>query len=205
MPSYLPNNRIPEAERKAIVNALVLYYSGSAPIADALDRTEGITKSTYYNRKGDFPDEIKELQDKAGAIALRERGDLQTAFDSEQLAASIEIQRAASNSLRALVPELVRIARGESRTVLDEAKGEHKTMFAYPRDQAEAFRILQSLARFGVLPEGYIAPRAPDPEEQSNVPLLPPVIAPRTFNVIRVPDGARVQVGSEAEEAVVEG
>ena len=196
MSSYLPSKKIPETERKAIRNALVLYYSGSVPIADAFDRTDGITKSTYYNRKADFPDEIKELHDEARTIALRERGDLQTAFDSEQPAASIEIQRAASQSLQELVPELARIARGDPRTVYDETKDCNKTLLAYPRDQAEAFRILQALARVGVLPEGWVSPRAPDPEPE-NVPLLPPVIAPRTFNVISIPDGASVKVGSE--------
>ena len=205
MTSYLTSSKIPETERKAILNALVLYYSGHAKLADALKQTEGISKGTYYKRKADFPDEIKELHDEARAIALRERSDVQTAFDSEQLAASIEVQGAATEVLKKVVPELARIARGEPRTVYVEEKGQHKTLFPYARDQAEAVRILQSLAKGGVLPEGYVSPRAPDAESQSNMLSLPPVIAPRTFNVITVPEGARVQVGSEAKDEVVEG
>ena len=205
MGGYLSASKIPDTERDAIRKALVLYYSGLAKLADALKQTEGISKGTYYKRKADFRDEIDKIHDEAMVIALRERGDQQTAFGSEQLAASFEIQRAASQSLRELVPELVRIARGEPRTIYDETKGANKTLFPYARDQAEAVRILQSLAKGGVLPEGYVSPREPDAESQSNLPLLPPIIPPRTFNVIKVPDGAKVQVGSEAKGEVVEG
>ena len=74
MPSYLSNKKIPETERKAIVNALGVYYSGSMRIADALTQTDGISKGRYYKREADFPDEVKELHNEARAIALRERG-----------------------------------------------------------------------------------------------------------------------------------
>ena len=67
----------------------------------------------------------------------------------------MEVQAQAIDALRAAIPELARIAQGEPRLIYDEVKGKEKILYVYARDQLEAMRLLQSLARVGVLPEHY--------------------------------------------------
>ena len=124
---------------------------GAAHIADALNHTKGISNGTYCNRKEQFPDEIKRLHAEAKTIARRQRSGDQIAFEARQVNASMEVQREAWASLRDNLHVLERISSGMPYIPKDA----DKPVPVYPRDINEAFRILQSIGRNGVMPEGY--------------------------------------------------
>ena len=88
----MTTNQLSDKEREAILKALVSYCKG-AHIADALNQTEGISKGTYYNRKEQYPDEIKQLHVQATDMAMRERSDDQIAFEPRQVSASMKARR----------------------------------------------------------------------------------------------------------------
>ena len=89
MTESMTHNQLPEREREAILKALVAYYMGAAHIAEAMNQTEGISKGTYYNRKEQYPDEIRRLHEEAKAIAMRERSGVQIAFLARQVNVSM--------------------------------------------------------------------------------------------------------------------
>jgi hypothetical protein len=185
-------NNISDEERDAFKKALVIYYSGEARIADAFNEVEPGLKDRYYRRKKKSPDEIERINAEARAIAMRERSGDQLAFESRQFLISMELQRMTTAGLREGLPELIRIARGEARTVYDEAHGCEWTVVVYPRDQIGAATVLQSIVRDGVRPESeaWEAASAMDKSERDG-PMLPllPVGANFTSLQAKAPDG----------------
>ena len=192
--------------RWTIVKALVLYYVGATHIADALNKTEGISKGTYYNRKEQHPDEIKRLHAEAKAIAMRERSGDQIAFEARQFNVSMELQQEAWDIVQGSLERLRRIATGGAI----EVNGRDKPLVIYPRDSNEATRILLQVARGGVLPEHY-AVSSPIPaggnddgeKQPKMIPLLP-VNANFSSVTATTPDGTRFTAKVERDGEVVE-
>ena len=156
MTDSMTANRLTDKEREAILKALVSYYMGAAHIADALSQTKGISKGTCYNRKAKHPDEIKRLHAEAKAIAMRERSGHRIAFEARLVNVSMKIQREAWDIVGDSLPVLERIV--SRKPYIPE--GSDKPIRVYPRDISEAFRILQSIGRGGLMPEGYSVARA---------------------------------------------
>ena len=204
MTDSMTTNKPTEREREAIVKALVSYYKG-AHIADALNQTEGISKGTYYNRKEQYPDEIYRLHAEAKAIAMRERSGDQIAFEARQVNASMEVQREAWDIMRDNLHVLERIVSGKPYI----PKGAGKPVRVYPRDINEAFRILQSIGRSGVMPEGHgrqAGRRKAKQQERKPVALpLLPVNANFSSVTATTPDGTRFTAKVERDGEVVEG
>ena len=205
MADSMTANQLTDKEREAILKALVSYYMGAAHIADALNRTEGISKGTYYSRKEQHPDEINRLHAEAKAIAMRQRSGDQIAFEARQVNASMEIQREAWDIVRHSVPVLERIVSGKPYI----PEGADKPVRVYPRDIKEAFRILQSIGRAGVMPERYAA-QAPIPaggKEDRKPAMLPllPVNANFSSVTATTPDGTRFTAKVERDGEVVDG
>ena len=204
MAESMTTNQLAEKEREAILKALVSYYSGARHIAEALNQTEGISKGTYYNRREQHPDEIKRLHAEARSIALRERSGHQIAFAARQVNASMEVQREAWAILEDNLPVLERIVSGKAYI----PQGSDKPIRVYPRDINEAFRILQSIGRSGVMPEGR-APQAPVPSsgnEDKKPAMLPVLPVNANFSSVTAitPDGTRFTATVEREGEVVE-
>ena len=205
MTDSMTTNRLPDREREAILKALVSYYLGAALIADALNQTDGISKGTYYNRKEQYPDEIKRLHAEAKAIAMRERSGRQIAFEAQQASISMEVQREPWDIVKGSIPVLERIVSGK----LYIPEGADKPVRVYPRDINEAFRILQSIGRSGVMPEGH-AKRVPipasgkDDKKPAMLPLLP-VNANFSSVTATTPDGTRFTTKVDRDGEVVDG
>ena len=204
MTHSMTTNQLARKEREAILKALVSYYSGAAHIADALNQTEGISKGTYYNRKEQYPEEIKQLHAEAKAIAMRQRFGDQIAFEARQVNASMEIQREAWDIVRGSIPVLQRIVSGKPYT----PEGADKPVRIYPRDINEAFRILQSIGRSGVMPEGYAARAAvpaggTEDRKPAMLPLLP-VNANFSSVTATTPDGTRFTAKVERDGEAVD-
>lgn len=88
-------------------------------------------------------------------------------------------------------------------------KAATKPIRVYPRDINEALRILQSVGRAGVMPEGNSPQRVSVTEkpaviEKSMLPLLP-VNANFSSVTVTTPDGARFAARVERDGEVVEG
>ena len=170
-----------------------------------MTRTEGISRGTYYNRKEQCPDEIKRLHLEAKAIALRERSGDQIAFEARQVNASMEVQREAWAIMGDNLHVLERIVSGKPYI----PKGADKPVRVCPRDINEAFRILQSIGRGGVMPDGHAARatvtagRKKD-KKPAVLPLLP-VNTSFSSVTATTPDGTRFPTKVDREGEVVGG
>jgi hypothetical protein len=190
--------RIPESVRTVLKQVLVLYYSGQAvSIQAAVEQVDGIGSTTFYKYRGDYPDEFEAISREAKAEAYKERDSKQVAFDAEQFDVSVQLQRMAFEYLLESLPHIADIAQGKPRDV--KSGGKKKTIVPYPRDQNEAVKILQQLARGGVLPEstpGKVAGMIGEPDEgnkESKLPALP-ISAEFTSVVAKAADGTTVTV-----------
>jgi hypothetical protein len=134
--AYSKNN-ISDDEREAIKKALVIYYSGEMPKADAFDHTEPGLIDRYYRRNKKYPDEIKAIDAEARAEAQSERLRKRMAFEAQQIEQSMELQRWATEALKSGLPELDRIASGKPKHVYDSEGKLIKTFPVYPRDQLD--------------------------------------------------------------------
>ena len=205
MTESMTHNQLPDSEREAILKALVAYYMGAAHIADALNQTEGISKGTYYNRREQYPDEIRRLHEEAKAIARRQRSGDQIAFEARQLDASMRVQQKAWATMGEKLDVLARIASGKPYI----PKGSDKPVRVYPRDINESFRILQSIGRSGVMPEGNAARATVTAGRKKErkpavLPMLP-VNANFSSVTATTPDGTRFTAKVERDGDVVDG
>ena len=200
----ITTSQLTDKEREAILKALVSYYMGAAHIADALNQADGISKGTYYNRKEQYPDEIKRLHEEAKAIARRQRSGDQIAFEARQLDASMRVQQKAWATMGEKLDVLARIASGKPYI----PKGSDKPVRVYPRDINESFRILQSIGRSGVMPEGHPSrarvPASSKKERKPAVLPLLPVNANFSSVTATTPDGTRFTAKVERDGEVVE-
>ena len=205
MTDSMTANQLTDKEREAILKALVSYYKG-AHIAEALNETEGISKGTYYNRKEQYPDEIKRLHAEARAIALRERSGKQIAFEARQVEASMKLQQRAWDIVRDCLPVLERIVSGKPYI----PEGSDKSVRVYPRDINEAFRILQSIGRSGVMPERSLRERisvTEKPVATEKPPMLSVLSIDPNFSSVTatLPDGRRFSATVQRDGEVVDG
>ena len=205
MTESMTHNQLPEGEREAILKALVAYYRGAAHIAEALNQTDGISKGTYYNRRERYPDEIYRLHAEAKVIARRQRSGDQIAFEARQLDASMRVQQKAWAIMRDKLHVLERIVSGKPYI----PKGADKPVRVYPRDINEAFRILQSVGRSGVMPEGHraragVTAGRKKERKPAVLPMLP-VNANFSSVTATTPDGTRFRATVQRDGEVVEG
>ena len=201
---------ISDEERDAFVEALTLYYTQGPPITAAFAQVEAGLIDRYYRRKKKHPLEIERINREARAAAWWQRSGEELAFEAEQVRRSHEIQRDAMEALERALPELARIARGEPSYLWDPATGEERVVIVYPRDQIGAARLLQSIARGGVLPEGYESPEfaVPVVEEtmvesrEVDLSMLDLLGVTTAFSTLtaRMPDGRTYTAGLEAGE-----
>ena len=135
---------------------------------------------------------------------MRQRSGEQIAFEARQVSVSMKIQREAWGIVRDSLPVLERIVSGESYM----PGGSDRPVRVYPRDINEAFRILQSVGRSSVMPEGH-ATRVPTPasgKEDKKPVMLPllPVNANFSSVTATTPDGTRFTAKVERQGEVVE-
>ena len=90
-----PRN-IPDEEREAFKEALTIYYSGGARIADAFGQVEPGLIDRYYRRKKKCPDEIESIEDEAHRLALKNTEQAVIAHESSKFAISREIVQEAA-------------------------------------------------------------------------------------------------------------
>jgi hypothetical protein len=189
---------IPEPVRGILKQVLVLYYSGQAvSIQAAVEQVDGIGRTTFYKYKGDYPAEFEAISREAKAEAYRDRDDKQVAFDAEQFDVSVRLQRMAFDYLIDSLPKIADIAKGEAREV--KVDGKKKVIVPYPRDQNEAVKILQQLARGGVLPESApsrVSQMLGEPDEGDRESRLPVLLISDGFTsvVAKAADGTTVTV-----------
>ena len=197
--------KISEEEWGIFRQALVSYYVEGPPIIRAFDQVEPGLIDRYYRRRKNYPEEIERLNREARTLALLERSGDEIAFESEQIQMSQKIQRATVEQIKSTIPNLASIARGESRVVRDRYIGKEKVMIVYPRDQIDAIRLLQSLARGGVLPERYkrveVAESAQTTEPEPLLDLLG-VSTNFTSLTTHAPDGRKFTATLEAGDVI---
>ena len=197
------SKKISEDEWEIFRETLVSYYVEGPPIARAFDQVEPGLIDRYYRRRKNYPKEIERLNREARTLALLERSGNEIAFESEQIEISQKIQRAAVEQVKSALPAIAKIAHGESRVVRDKNTGKQKVMIAYPRDQIDAIKLLQSLARGGALPEGYRRTEVETSQSSERTPMLDllGVVTPITT---QAHDGRRFTATLEAGD-VIEG
>jgi len=211
--------KISDDERDAFRRALVSYYTQGPPIADAFDQVQAGLVDRYYRRKKKFPDEIERINRQARREAAEQSAGDRQAADAEAIIFSAELQRRARQALMESLPRLGSIARGEVQ-VYDLGETDRdgspkvKRIIAYSRDIVAAARLLQELARGGVLPENYrppsLEPVADRDEEGPREPMIPVLGIGTDFTRVTAitPDGTEytaevrpgVVVDVEAEE-----
>lgn len=143
---------IDEESAENVYNALFDFYAGRGNKTDCLDRHT--SHQTFYRMKSAYPEIVKRIDDSARIDALLEVFGDDIAFRAVQKVISRDVQMQAMLALRDqdIVSAMTTVALGSPRMV-DLGNGEAKQIIAYPRDQVEAVRRLQELARGGVLPE----------------------------------------------------
>jgi hypothetical protein len=171
---------IPDHERKAFYEALLLYYTQGPPITKAFDQVEPGLIDRYYRRKKAFPDEIKRIDREARRMATAEIAGDKLAADSQAIRFSAVVQREARDALMATLPHLVSIALGEVQVVdLGEKDKDGnpvlKRVIPYPRDSIAAASVLLDIARTGVQPKRLrMASVEPEVEEEEpRKPMIP--------------------------------
>lgn len=129
------------------------YFMGYGTKEECLDRHG--SSATYYSWKKKHPEAVEAIEHEARVAALVETDGDNIAFRASQLRASREVQVDAILKLKkaGIIDALADIALGQVRLVEMGPDEEPKRIIPYPRDQVEATRRLQELARGGVLPE----------------------------------------------------
>lgn len=141
--------------------ALAKYYAGLVQKKEALDEEEDCGVSTYYAWKKAHPDLVQYIEDRARLKALKHQRGEDVAWEARQKRSSHELQEKAIEALKSkeLIPAMLDVALGGHRSLTMMADGKNGpyekiyNIISYPRDQVEAVRRLQELARGGALPE----------------------------------------------------
>jgi len=151
----------------AIESALTRYFKGLATKKEALSEEEGCSEGTYYTWRKEHPDLIQAIEDQARLKGLKAQRGEDIAFEARQKRRSHFVQEYAMEILEdvAVMEAMHSIVLGETRLVRQGE--EEKYITAYPRDQIEALRRIQEIARGGTLPE----PRAEALEFLDRVPV----------------------------------
>lgn len=159
---------VQETTIQAVMHALHEYYSGKGSLTECLDREEECSAATYYRWSSKRPELVQELKALAKEKVAEQRSDADTAFLSKQLDISQDIQSQAFLLLQKALPALGEVALGRTREVMigEGEDQEIKYVVTYPRDQVEAVKRLQELARGGVLPEGWLQKLQEDFEDK---------------------------------------
>jgi len=136
-----------------IYRGLFEYFMGQGPKTECLKRH--VSDSTYYRWRDSHPEVINEIEKVAKTAAFLEQEGDNMAFRAEQLQQSREIQLSAMKKLKdtGIIDTMADVALGVIRTIDMGEDRDPKVVVPYPRDQVEAVRRLQELARGGVLPE----------------------------------------------------
>jgi hypothetical protein len=120
---------------------------------DILDEVSGISETTFYRVKKEFPELAAAIDESARLEAWRRIGDEEIAFQANEKRLSRAIQECAMDVLEdpRVLQAVVDVVLGKPR--LSVIGGESKHVAPRPKDQLQAFRALQDFARSGFLPE----------------------------------------------------
>jgi hypothetical protein len=207
---------IPEVRRQAMLDALVRYFLGQGGLVRLLDATDGITATTYYRLRDNFPDDFLLVETEARSLAAKERSSTRVAFESRQENESQDLQEYSLLEYKEIIDQLRSIAKGETyevetlvnRRVDGDWKQvpEKKTVIPFPRDQVSAAGMLRDIARDGMIPErAYQLAYSPG-EEVDDDPggLMPMFSASSAFKRIEAvaPDGTKVTATVDHPEVI---
>ena len=133
--------------------ALTRYYLGLGTRGECLDDVSGCSETTYYRIRNEYPELVQAIDDSARLEALLRVSGEEIAFQGWQKRMSHVIQERATEALLdpRVMEAMLQIILGKSRTVVLD--GTELPIIPYPRDQLEALRVVQDLARYGCLPE----------------------------------------------------
>lgn len=195
-----------ETDRDVILRCLLEYYSGSGDSLTAvLDSSPGISSSTYYRYKQQFPDEIALIDSKAKSLAKSIQDGRQTHIDSVLLERTQAIQEQAIAAIESALPVITRTATGENWS---------EDVRVFPRDANKALEILLDIARNGVVSGISTYTRAlektlkPDSAGRGGLEELPMLGAPSQFSKVEATalDGSRITIerGDSVDAEVVE-
>ncbi len=203
-----PKN-ISDEERADLKEALTIYYSVGGPITEAFVQVESGLIDRYYRRKKKYPEEIEEIHAEAQAAAQKLVSSRRLDVDAELERKSRDIQRQAVKALMAGLPNLELIAMGGPLEIVNKGTGEVTTVPVYPRNQAQATRVLLNLARDGIVPRkrGPRTSAGGGMEKQDGAVLSLPVLGvPPDFSKLEYtkPDGRRISAAVERDGDVLE-
>jgi hypothetical protein len=143
---------VTQAAAEGIYDALFEFFTTGGSKTKCLD--EHTSHQVYYRMRKSHPEVLQRIEDSARIDALLDTFGDDIAFRAAQKVVSRDVQMQAMLTLRDqnVIGAMADVALGKLREV-DMGDGEVKQIVAYPRDQVEAVRRLQELARGGVLPE----------------------------------------------------
>ena len=133
-----------------IKDALALYYAG-ATIRDAFKEERAVSREHYYRLKKSHPEEIAVLDAEAKALSVSQRESTLSRLDSALVEGSSNAQIAAMNAINEhLIQRLVDIVSLRGWEV--NYRGDVIDVSVFPRDIAEAGRLLRDIAKEGLIP-----------------------------------------------------
>ena len=147
-------------QEDVLLRALTMHYSGT-PMPDVCKQVTGMSLTTYYRWRADYPADYERIDKKARIDAIANRRGEDFSHDSAMVSASRKLQHLAAKEFLNLVPELVRLAGGvpkvieENRLTKDGPVTLEKILAVYPRDQIAALDLLHRVGKEGVLPAYY--------------------------------------------------
>lgn len=142
--------------------ALIRYFSGLSKKVQSFEEEDACSISTYYSWRHNYPDLVQAIEDRARLKALKAQRGEDVAWEARQKRRSHNIQEQAIEAMERpeVVGAMLEIVLGGYRTVdledYDEEgnlRAKRYNIVSYPRDQVEALKRLQELARGGALPE----------------------------------------------------
>lgn len=193
---------ITDKVKTGIRDALTLYYTG-ATIRDAFKEERAVSREHYYRLKKSHPEEIEKLDAEAKALSLSQRKSTLSRLDTALVEGSSAAQIAAMNAVNEhLIQRLVDIVSLRGWEV--NYRGEVIDVSVFPRDIAEAGRLLRDIAKEGLIPHVTQIGRLSDKISSGSTPPTTNIafLGARTdWNELRVikEDGTEVSVSIDED------
>ena len=191
-------------EKEGLLNLLVEHHRDGVSLQRLFNRDDTPSSATYYRWRERFPDEFDGIDRQAQEKAAEERAARMTEFELAQEYRNAMARLSAADSLLQGLPKIGQIIRAEhleDRWVDDEGNEHVKVKHIYPRDVIQAMKLLQEIARDGIIPESCLRQTQPQARSQLSLP------ARVDFSKMRVEqaDGSGIEVRRLSPADIIDG
>jgi hypothetical protein len=198
---------ISERVREALLRALTAYYLGVSK-AEAFREEDGVSREYFYSLKKSNKAEVEALEKEAKSVAQNYRESALLHLDTVQIEGSIEAQTRAIAAINEhLLERLIDIVALNPWTTM--YRGQPVEVGIYPRDIAEAGRVLKDIAKDGLISQSAQLDRVmkaiPSSGREGRASITLPFFgAPTDWDKLRLerPDGTTLEASVKREDII---